>query len=107
MRKRKRNNRKVTAVLMAVLLALLTACSLGGHKITVVSGKDNIESIPKRAKAGETVTITTLSVTDAVMRCAVDDVAIEEVKDCVFEFVMPDHDVEVKVWVDTSGFSGA
>ena len=101
--------KRLIIIILALLtvLCVCTACSSKTYKITVVSGEDNIETIPEKAKEGETVTILTLAVTDAVMRCAVDGKAIEPVKDSYFEFVMPDHDIEVKVWVDTSGFPGA
>ena len=101
--------KRLIIIILAVLavLCVCTACSSKTYKIIVVSGEDNIDTIPEKAEEGETVTILTMSVTDAVMRCAVDGEAIKEVKDSQFEFVMPAHDVEVKVWVDTSGFPGA
>ena len=51
------NKMKAILAILAIVL-LLTTCS-AGHSITVTSGKHNLVSCPKRAKAGETFTVET------------------------------------------------
>ena len=119
--------RKFFIALSIVLLLMCTACSKPSgsnsfspdtsdsdpsgsnrsYKIKVTSGADKIESIPKRAKAGEEVTITTLYVTDADMYVSVDGVVLSEKSVCEYVFTMPEHDVSVDVWIDTSNQPGS
>ena len=101
--------RKILAVMiiMTVFAASLTACGAKTYKITIGSDADNITECPKRAKAGETVTVYTVSVTDADLHVSIDGVNVVFVEECVYQFVMPDHDVVIKSWVDTSGYPGA
>ncbi len=119
--------RKLFVILTIVLLLFCTACSNPSgsnsfspdssdqdssgsgrsYKINVVSGADNIESVPKRAKAGEEVTIITLYVTDADMYVSVDGVVLSEKAVCEYVFTMPEHDVSIDVWIDTSNQPGS
>ena len=94
--------KKVLAGLLSCLL--LFGCA-GGHSITIVSGEQYVEKAPKKAKAGETVTITTLMVTDADLYVNVNGVEVTKVREGVYEFVMPDADVEVKVTVIANGLA--
>lgn len=95
--------RFLTVALVSSLI--LTSC-LGGHKITFSSGEDLVDECPKRAKAGELVTLTTAVVTDADMYVnGGPDIVIETVSDGVYQFVMPDHDVELSITVIANGLA--
>jgi len=96
--------RSVLVLAMLLFLFACTACSGRSYRIEVTSGADKIESIPTHAREGEEVTILTLSVTDADLYVSVDGVVLSEKSYCEYVFVMPDHDVEVKVWIDTSNY---
>lgn len=96
--------KKNLSICFLILLLLLTGC-LSGHKIIVESGKDEIVSCPKRAKAGETVTIETVSVTDADLYLIVDGVSLDPIKEGFYQFEMPDHDVTVKVVIKSNGLA--
>ena len=97
----------VILLILTLMLPCLTACSSHTYKINVVSGKDLVTSCPKKAKAGETVTIETVFVTDADLYLSVDGQKLKHLKDGSYEFTMPDHDVSIDVWIDTSNYPGA
>lgn len=92
-------------VFLALLLVLsLSACS-GFYRIEIVGGADLVTSCPKSAKAGETVTVRTRSVTDGWLEVYANGIEAAAIQESVFEFVMPEQDVEVKVlfaWDDLS-----
>lgn len=101
---------KIKNALKTVAVTLLTALVLTGcagrHRITVVSGEKFLESCPKTARAGDTVTVYTLSVTDANMYVnATDLTEVTCVRDGVYRFVMPDHDIELKITVISNGLA--
>ncbi len=85
------------ALLLIVLLlgAMLAGCSR--HKITVISGERFVHQCPKHAKTGDTVTVTTSVVHDGELY--VNGVDGRFVRLGEYQFVMPDHDVELKVTV--------
>jgi hypothetical protein len=89
----------IAAVL--ILAAALTVIGIllfaGKHRIKVISGEQYVDTCPKFAKPGETVTVTTVSVSDGeVYVNGVDGVFV---RPGVFEFQMPDADVVLKVTV--------
>ena len=94
-------SRKKRIVCAGILLAaLLMNAVLGGcsrHRITVISGEQNVYECPRHAKTGETVTVMTAMVTDGELY--VNGVEGEFVRPGEFRFVMPDRDVELKVTV--------
>ena len=97
----------LSVLLIAALLAVaLTGCSRG-YKISVVSGEKFLDQCPRRAQAGETVTVTTLCVTDGDMYVAVngDSDYGRFVRDSVYEFVMPAEDVEISITFISNGLA--
>ena len=78
------------------------------HKITVVRGEDLFEDCPKEAKAGEKVQIKTLDVTDGEIVIKVTGTDSGKfVEYALYEFIMPDEDVEISASVSTAGYPGA
>ena len=90
-------------VLIMSLALLLSSC-FGKHSIKVVSGEQHLYKCPKSAKPGETVTVLTAMVTDADLYLN-GNVEIKKINDGEFEFVMPDHDVELKITVISNGLA--
>lgn len=86
-----------TGLLLAVLLTgtILVGCSR--HRVTVISGEKFVQKCPKHAKTGETVIVMTSVVSDGELY--VNGVEGQFVRPGEFRFVMPDHDVELKVTV--------
>ena len=86
-----------TELLLAVLLmgTVLVGCSR--HRITVISGEKFVHKCPKYAGTGETVTVSTSVVSDGELY--VNGVEGKFIRPGEFQFVMPDHDVELKVTV--------
>ena len=84
-------------LLLAVLLmgTVLVGCSR--HRITVISGEKFVHKCPRSARTGETVTVMTSVVSDGELY--VNGVEGKFVRLGEFQFVMPDHDVELKVTV--------
>ena len=85
-------------------LALFLSSCLGTHSIRIVSGEQFLDECPKRAKPGETVTLTTVIVSDADLYVN-GNVEFDQKSDGVFEFVMPDYDVEIKITVIANGLA--
>lgn len=79
------------------LIAPFSDSSGKTYQIRIVGAKDLVESCPETAKAGETVTVTTLDVTDGDKEITVSGVEGTAVNGFEYQFVMPDHDVEVRV----------
>ena len=96
-------NRKMWIVMGCLLLTVMIALTatlisgIGRHRITVISGEKFVYQCPGYAKAGETVTVMTSVVSDAELY--VNGVEGEFARPGEFRFVMPDHDVELKVTV--------
>ena len=86
----------------AFSLAFLLSSCLGGHSIRVVSGEQFLDKCPKRAKAGESVTLTPVTVCDGNLYV---NGNFSKKSDSEFEFVMPDYDVEIKITVIANGLS--
>lgn len=101
--------KKIFVVIMTSLLAIsLIGCSAQKtYKISIREGdEENIVSCPKKAKAGDVVTVETVTVCDADLYLNVDGVAeVKQVGDGVFTFVMPDHEVTVKVTIISNGLA--
>ena len=56
---------KKAIVLILVLAITFSLCACGSiHKIRITSGENLVDECPTSAKAGETVTVRTLSITD-------------------------------------------
>ncbi len=85
-------------------LALLLSSCFGRHSIKIVSGEKFLDKCPKSTKPGDTVTVTTVTVTDADLYVN-GNVEFVKKSDSVFEFVMPDHDVEIKITVIANGLA--
>ena len=92
--------RKAIWIAAAVLIVLIVVGLLlfgGKHRIRVVSGERFVDTCPKFAKAGDTVTVTTAVISDGEIY--VNGVDGSFVRPGVFEFIMPDADVSLKVTV--------
>ncbi len=98
------------AVIVMIILTMalgLAACG-SGYRITVREGDEElVTDVPKRAEAGETVTVTTVSVCDADLYVSVngDSEFGRFVSDGVYEFVMPEEDVEIAVVIISNGLA--
>ena len=80
---------------LLLLGTVLVGCSR--HRITVISGEKFVHKCPKSARTGETVTVETSVVSDAELY--VNGVDGKFIRPGEYQFVMPDHDVELKVTV--------
>lgn len=96
---------------VCIIICLLFVCSAGcggKHSIEIVKGEEFIESCPKKASAGETVTVKTCYVCDGELKInlsgAADGSFIDET---TYTFVMPGENVELSVSVSTDGLPGA
>ena len=67
------------------------------HNINLVGDSNLIESCPKTARTGETVTILTYDITDGDKVIEVSGADVVRVNWIEYQFVMPPHDVDVKV----------
>ena len=86
--------------LTVILIALTLTSCFGKHSIKVVSGKDYLDECKKYARPGEVVTVTTIVVSDGnVYVNSNDDTVITQKALGIYEFIMPDHDVELKITV--------
>ena len=89
------------AVLAIVVAAGLAACGKG-YTITVDAADDfMVQSCPKRAEAGETVVVETCVVSDGDGSADFGEFTSAG----VYEFVMPEEDVTVHVWVTSNGLA--
>ncbi len=86
--------RFITIFFTAMLVFCLSACTKT-YKINVTGG--NVESCPKSAKAGETVIVYIPYVTDGWLEPSVNGADIERTAENCFQFIMPEHDVNIKV----------
>jgi len=92
-------------VLIMSLALLLSSC-FGRHSIKVVSGEQFLDKCPKSGKPGEKITVYTAVVTDADLYLNGNNgLEITEIRDGVFEFIMPDYDVELKITVISNGMA--
>ena len=67
------------------------------YRISLVGDTDLVESCPESAKEGEIVTVRTYDVTDGDKKISVSGAEGTEINWFEYQFVMPDHDVEVQV----------
>ena len=65
--------------------------------IKIIGDTDLVEACPESAKPGETVTVITYDVTDGDKKISVSGADGESINWFEYQFVMPDHDVEVHV----------
>ena len=91
---------KMKKILLLLICAalILCLCSCGRSRcIRVTGGEDLVLSCPKRARAGETVTVETKTVTDGWLEVTVNGTEAEAMQGDRFQFVMPEEDADVKV----------
>ena len=103
----KRRIMLAVTIVTIVMAAGLAACSKG-YKITVDAANDfMVQSCPKRAEAGETVVVETCVVSDGDVHVSVNGSADfgSFTSAGVYEFVMPEGDVTVHVWVTSNGLA--
>ncbi len=77
------------------------------YSITLRSDTGDIVEYPKSAKAGETVSLHTLSYCDAELIITIDGVEGHWAREGLYQFTMPAHDVVVDTCVSTAGFAGS
>lgn len=97
----------VTLWLASALAALLLAGCAKSYAIRRGAGATLIDSCPQRAKAGETVTLRTVSVADGELRVSVNGDGLAPAEEAVYEFVMPPESVTIDISVSTEGYPGA
>jgi len=94
---------------MLIFLLMIAGCSQTSdqYKITIASGEEYIDQCPKTAKAGETVTLLVLFVTDADMHISIngDEEYGSFAEDESYEFIMPEEDVRIDIWIVTNGLA--
>lgn len=66
-----------------------------------------IASCPKRAKAGQTVTVSTAAVCDGDLKISISGAEYERTDVTTIQFVMPERDVEISARVVTSANGGS
>ena len=88
---------------MILTVILLLAGCLGQHKI--IFDESDVYNCPKHAKAGETVVFDTVLVCDADLYVYVDGAEYETISEGQYQFVMPDHDVEIRVVIVSNGLA--
>ena len=89
-----------------ILLATITLSScFGYYKINYDNDDRDIVSCPTRAKPGQLVTVETVSVTDADLYCYLDGVELKPTSEGIYQFTMPEKDVEIKVVVISNGLA--
>ena len=85
---------RIICILIVLLLIAVVVLNLFFHKITVISGKQFFDKVPRYARAGQEVTVTTVVVCDAELY--VNGVDGRFTSPGVFVFTMPDEDVQLK-----------
>lgn len=104
----KRKGIQICGLLLCFAAAAALACKFAGFRIIVKGGNDLITDWPTSARAGETVTIRTCSVTDGDLKVHVNGGKEATcVQEGEYQFIMPDNDVSISARVDTSDYPGA
>ena len=96
--------RVLMGILVLLLAFIISACGQS-YRIKVVGGADLVTECPKSAKVGETVTVKTKDVADGWLEVYANGKETKAIQESVFEFTMPEQDVEIKVmfaWDDMS-----
>ena len=93
---KKKTLRILGALFVLLLLALLMLGTLF-RRVSVVSGKEYVDSCPRYARPGRQVTVTTAVISDGEIFVSGADG--EYVRPGVFVFTMPDADVQLRVHV--------
>lgn len=94
--------------ILVIALVVVLLCGCGhSYKINIVSGSDLLDTCPKKAAAGETVTVTTAVVTDGDMYVRVngDPDYGKFVQAGEYEFIMPAADVEIDIYFVSNGLA--
>ena len=70
----------------------------------VTFAKEMAASAAEPLKAGETVTVRTLSITDGWIdfSCSED---VERIDETMYQFIMPDHDVTIRISAHSNGLA--
>ena len=98
----------ICGLLLCFLAAAFLLFQAVGYHITVESGEDLLVEWPATARAGETVTIRTCMVTDADLELVVHGgTDVTHVMEDIFTFTMPERNVSISAWIDSSGYPGA
>ena len=79
-----------------LLVLSLSACG-DLYRVSVVGGADLVISCSKQARAGETVTVETKTVTDGWLETYVNGKEAKAIQGDIFQFVMPEENADVRV----------
>ena len=88
-----------------LLLALCLAVFTGTYRVRLGGATDLVVSCPRRARAGQTVSVRTRDVTDGWVEVTASGEDVTAVQGDLFEFVMPRHAVDVRVKFVSDVFS--
>ena len=76
------------------------------HRIKIAEGdEENVVRYPRFAKAGDVVEIQTVIVMDADLYVNVSGAKVECVGDGLYQFIMPDEDVEIDITIISNGLA--
>ena len=90
--------KSIIIIIILIALALLSFAAFHNrYRITVGGATDLVISCPTTARAGQTVTVETRCVTDGWVEVSVTNTDVTAVQEDLFQFVMPKHDVDVRV----------
>ena len=92
-----------TAVIL--FLALCLGVFIGTYRVRLGGATDLVISCPRRARAGQTVSVRTKDVTDGWVEVTASGEDVAAVQGDLFEFVMPEHAVDVRVKFVSDEFS--
>lgn len=89
-------------IVAVLVLGLALAVGVSYHRIAILEGKDLVRSCPKRAQAGEQITVYTAEVDDG--QVYITGVEGDFVSPGVYVFPMPDEPVELRVKVQAPDY---
>ena len=97
--------KKIAGVILLAAAVVLFVVLSGFHRIETGSDSRYIESCPRYARTGETVTVHAAMVTDADLYFYVDGAEVQPLNPGVYQFVMPDHKVRISITVRSNGLA--
>ena len=98
--------KKWILLLLVLALLLCSGCSVFGYHKINVSDSDLMDEYPKYAREGKTVHFTTVTVCDAILNVDLSGAELITIREGEYEFVMPDHEVTIHVWITAMDWGG-
>jgi len=95
-------------LLLFLVLALLlcSGCSVFGYHKINQPNDDLMDECPKYAREGKRVHFTTVTVCDAILNVDLSGAELITIREGEYEFVMPDHEVTIHVWISAMDWGG-